>query len=136
MVEFLNDEKEDRETPLCSFLFYLRLFFFFFVAHRPASTRSISFSTLRTSVFQRIFRVFFFHVSSPFLSFSRSLAFSIVVKFLVYFFLAAGFTRNSPPSLSSPSLPFPIVSPVRAVGITLAYTLFHFLGRVRRCIRA
>lgn len=28
MVEFLNDEKEDRETPLCSFLFYLRLFFF------------------------------------------------------------------------------------------------------------
>lgn len=28
MVEFLNDEKEDRETPLCSFLFYLCLFVF------------------------------------------------------------------------------------------------------------
>lgn len=28
MVEFLNDEKEDREIPLCSFLFYLCLFVF------------------------------------------------------------------------------------------------------------
>lgn len=139
MVEFLNDEKEDRETPLCSFLFYLCLFVFL--------------SCCSPSRFHSIYRFLYLTnycvlTRPPRLLLSRLLAFPLFLSqlglpdrrrvSLVYFFLAAGFTRNSPPSSSSssPSLPFPIVSPVRAVGITLAYTLFHFLGRVRRCIRA